>query len=216
MGPSRSGAGSPRPGGLPRNRSRRWPAWWPNSSGASAVKGERRRGDPRRDLAGSGLVKNANSTWLNGRPLRSDLEERLGHPVRLANDANCFALSEAIDGAGGGSGHRLRCDPRNRRRRGARRRRRRPDRGQRDRRRVGAQSPPLAGRRRDPGPVLLVRPLRLHRALALRPRPRGRSRPRHRGDSPAEAIAGAALAGDPTRWRAWPATRTGWRARSPR
>jgi fructokinase len=50
----------------------------------------------------TGLVKNANSTWLNGRSLRSDLEARLGRPVRLANDANCFALSEAIDGAGAG------------------------------------------------------------------------------------------------------------------
>ena len=50
----------------------------------------------------TGLVKNANSTWLNGRPLQSDLEARLGRPVRLANDANCFALSEAVDGAGQG------------------------------------------------------------------------------------------------------------------
>jgi fructokinase len=50
----------------------------------------------------SGLVKIANSTWLNGRPLRSDLETRLGRPVRVANDANCFALSEAVDGAGQG------------------------------------------------------------------------------------------------------------------
>jgi len=50
----------------------------------------------------TGLVKNANSTWLNGRPLRSDLEARLERPVRLANDANCFALSEAVDGAGQG------------------------------------------------------------------------------------------------------------------
>jgi len=48
----------------------------------------------------TGLVKNANSTWLNGRPLQSDLEARLGRPVRVANDANCFALSEAVDGAG--------------------------------------------------------------------------------------------------------------------
>jgi fructokinase len=47
-------------------------------------------------------VKNANSTWLNGRPLREDLAARLGRPVRLANDANCFALSEAIDGAAAG------------------------------------------------------------------------------------------------------------------
>jgi fructokinase len=50
----------------------------------------------------TGLVKNANSTWLNGRPLGSDLEARLARPVRLANDANCFALSEAVDGAGQG------------------------------------------------------------------------------------------------------------------
>jgi fructokinase len=49
---------------------------------------------------GTGLVKNANSTWLIGRPLRADLEQRLGREVRLANDANCFTLSEAIDGAG--------------------------------------------------------------------------------------------------------------------
>lgn len=48
----------------------------------------------------TGLVQNANSIWLNGRPLKADLEARLGRPVRLANDANCFAVSEASDGAG--------------------------------------------------------------------------------------------------------------------
>ncbi|HUQ16114.1 MAG TPA: ROK family protein [Gemmatimonadales bacterium] len=48
----------------------------------------------------TGLVKNANSTWLIGRPLQADLEQRLARPVRVSNDANCFALSEAIDGAG--------------------------------------------------------------------------------------------------------------------
>jgi fructokinase len=53
----------------------------------------------------SGLVKNANSTWLNGKPLEQDLRDALQIPVRLANDANCFALSEAIDGAG--KGHAL-------------------------------------------------------------------------------------------------------------
>ncbi len=52
---------------------------------------------------GSGLVQNANSTWLNGRPFARDLEAHLGRPVRLANDANCFALSEAVDGAGAGA-----------------------------------------------------------------------------------------------------------------
>jgi fructokinase len=48
------------------------------------------------------LIKNANSTWLIGRPLQADLEAALGRPVRLANDANCFALSEATDGAAAG------------------------------------------------------------------------------------------------------------------
>ncbi len=52
----------------------------------------------------TGLVKNANSTCLNGRPLDRDLAEALGRRVRVANDANCFALSEASDGAG--VGHR--------------------------------------------------------------------------------------------------------------
>jgi fructokinase len=51
----------------------------------------------------TGLVKNANSTWLIGRPLKQDLERALGRAVRLENDANCFALSEAIDGAGAGA-----------------------------------------------------------------------------------------------------------------
>jgi fructokinase len=52
----------------------------------------------------TGLVKNANSTWLNGRPLDRDLSRALGREVRLANDANCFALSEATDGAAAGAG----------------------------------------------------------------------------------------------------------------
>jgi fructokinase len=50
----------------------------------------------------TGLVKNANSTWLNGKPLARDIVQRLHRDVRLANDANCFALSEAIDGAAAG------------------------------------------------------------------------------------------------------------------
>ena len=50
----------------------------------------------------SGLMRNANSTWLNGRAFPQDLETALGRPVRLANDANCLALSEAVDGAGAG------------------------------------------------------------------------------------------------------------------
>ncbi len=51
----------------------------------------------------SGLVKNANSVWLNGKPLAEDLERTLGRAVRIANDANCFALSEAADGAAVGA-----------------------------------------------------------------------------------------------------------------
>jgi fructokinase len=51
----------------------------------------------------TGLVKNANSTCLIGRDLKGDLEKALSREVRLANDANCFALSEAVDGAGKGA-----------------------------------------------------------------------------------------------------------------
>lgn len=51
----------------------------------------------------TGLIKNANSTWLNGRPLHEDLARVLRRPVRLANDANCLALSEASDGAAAGA-----------------------------------------------------------------------------------------------------------------
>lgn len=50
----------------------------------------------------TGLVKNANSTWLNGLPLADDLARRLQRPLRIANDADCFALSEAVDGAAAG------------------------------------------------------------------------------------------------------------------
>jgi fructokinase len=50
-----------------------------------------------------GVIKNANSTWLIGRPLRQDLQNAIGREVRIENDANCFALSEAVDGAGKGA-----------------------------------------------------------------------------------------------------------------
>jgi fructokinase len=61
-------------------------------------------GIPGTIVAATGLVKNANSTWLNGRPLGHDLSETLGREVRCANDANCFAISEATDGAAVGAG----------------------------------------------------------------------------------------------------------------
>ena len=136
----------------------------------------------------TGLVKNANSTWLNGRPLSEDLAARLGRPVRLANDANCFALSEATDGAaaglaevfgvilGTGVGGGLVVQ------------RSRGDRRQRDRGGVGAQSVAVAGARRMAGPALLLRAHRMHRNVSLRTGPgagsRGENRAaaRRRGD----------------------------------
>ena len=69
----------------------------------AAARGSLGVGVPGAISPAAGVLKNANSTWLNGQPLREDLERRLGRPVRLANDANCFALSEAKDGAGAGA-----------------------------------------------------------------------------------------------------------------
>jgi len=60
-------------------------------------------GIPGAESRTSGLIKNANSTCLIGKPLKRDLEAALQREVRIANDANCFALSEAIDGAGAGA-----------------------------------------------------------------------------------------------------------------
>ncbi len=57
-------------------------------------------GIPGAESRASGLIKNANSTCLIGKPLKRDLEAALQREVRIANDANCFALSEAVDGAG--------------------------------------------------------------------------------------------------------------------
>lgn len=59
-------------------------------------------GIPGTVVADTGLVKNANSVWLNGQPLERDLSEALHREVRCANDANCFAVSEATDGAAAG------------------------------------------------------------------------------------------------------------------
>ena len=60
-------------------------------------------GIPGTIVAATGLVKNANSTWLNGQPLQRDLSDALVRQVRCANDANCFAISEATDGAAVGA-----------------------------------------------------------------------------------------------------------------
>lgn len=62
-------------------------------------------GIPGTIMRSSGLVKNANSTWLNGQPLERDLSAPLGREVRCENDANCLAVSEATDGSG--AGHRI-------------------------------------------------------------------------------------------------------------
>jgi len=59
-------------------------------------------GMPGTIVPATGLVKNANSIALNGHPFDRDLADALGHDVRVGNDANCFALSEATDGAGAG------------------------------------------------------------------------------------------------------------------
>ncbi len=59
-------------------------------------------GTPGAIAPSTGLLRNSNSTWLNGRPLLHDLMRRLRRNLRIENDANCFALSEATDGAGAG------------------------------------------------------------------------------------------------------------------
>ena len=105
----------------------------------------------------TGLIKNSNTTVLNGRPLDRDLARRWERPVRLENDANCFALSEAVDGAGAGArvvfgvilgtgvGGGSSSTARGRR-------------AQQDRRRMGPQSAAVDARGRVSGPPLLLRP----------------------------------------------------------
>ena len=83
--------------------SRRWPRWWRRWSSARAREGPSGSAFPGTLSPGTGLVKNANSVWLIGRPLRDDLQRRLGREVRIANDANCLAVSEAADGAAAGA-----------------------------------------------------------------------------------------------------------------
>ena len=75
---------------------------------ASAVSGRKVRGSVGVGIPGTlspatRLVKNSNSTWLNGHGFDKDLEAIMGRPIRVMNDANCFALSEATDGAGMGA-----------------------------------------------------------------------------------------------------------------
>ena len=70
----------------------------------TGMKGTVGIGTPGSISPANGLIKNANSVWLNGKPLEQDLVAALQRPVRLANDADCFALSEAVDGAAQGAG----------------------------------------------------------------------------------------------------------------
>ncbi|MDC7675916.1 ROK family protein [Asticcacaulis machinosus] len=72
----------------------------PELTGISATIGI---GSPGSVSPRTGVMRNANSVYLNGKPFREDLEQALKRPVRLANDANCLALSEAIDGAAKGA-----------------------------------------------------------------------------------------------------------------
>lgn len=69
----------------------------------TSMKGSVGIGTPGAISPATGLIKNANSVWLNGKPLEQDLIAALGRPVRLANDADCFTLSEATDGAAQGA-----------------------------------------------------------------------------------------------------------------
>ena len=145
----------------------------------------------------TGLLRGCNSVCLNGQPFKRDLEAELGREVRVTNDANCFALSEATDGAGAGRRRRLRRDPRHRRRRRHRRARPRARRAERHRRRVGPQPAALARGRRAAGPRVLLRAVGLHRDLAVRPRHRARSpAPRPASRLAAKDIAARAAIGD--------------------
>ena len=122
----------------------------------------------------SRLGKGASSTWLLGRPVEQDLVAQIGRELRVENDADCFAASEAVDGAGaghnvvfavilgsgagagiavGGQGASW---------------------AEQQRRRVGSQPPSLSQRDRNSGTALLLRSPRLHGNLGFRPRLRGR------------------------------------------
>ena len=60
-------------------------------------------GIPGSAIPSTQLIQNANSTWLNKKPLPIDIADALARPIRIENDANCFALSEAVDGAASGA-----------------------------------------------------------------------------------------------------------------
>ena len=110
----------------------------------------------------SRLVKNANSTVLNGKPLGADLTEALGREVRIANDADCLALSEAKDGAAGGRRSGIRRDPGNGRGRRADGQRRTGPRSECSCRGVGPQPVAVAGQGRTTRRRMLLRSHRLY------------------------------------------------------
>ena len=125
-------------------------------------------GIPGTIVPATGLVKNANSTWLNGRPLEKDLSFAFGREVRCVNDANCLAISESADGAAAGQDVVFAailgtgCGGGGRSPRPATLWPERP------RRRMGSQSAAVEASRRVSRRVLLLRPARLYRAMDLR------------------------------------------------
>ena len=144
----------------------------------------------------TGVIKNANSTWLIGRPLADDLARMLDRPIRLANDANCFALSEAADGAAAGADVGLRRDPRHRHRRGI---------VVHGKVLTGANAIggewghnplPAPHRRRAAWPAVLLRPLRLRRDVPVGSRPR-RAITRRQARAPPNRLRRCAAQGEP-------------------
>ena len=166
-------------------------------------------------LTAAGLIKNANSTCLNGRPLQARPGGRCwAGRCALANDANCLALSEATDGAGAGAAVVFAVILGTGRRRRHRRARPRARRRQRPGRRMGPQPAALGRRRPSTRAGLLLRPARLHRDLAQRPGPGARPSAHGGARSTAPAIAAAAAAGDAAcAGHAGSAMPTGWRVR---
>ena len=153
--------------------------------------------------AGQPARQGRSSTWVLGKPVEADLRAALGREIRVENDADCFAASEAVDGAGAGHNVVFAVILGSGRRGGDRRRRPRAPRAEQLRRRVGAQSRcpfPHVPRSRA---ALLLRQRRLHGDLGLGPRLRGRVRAPyrrraqgdgdHRADARRRPAGGAAL-----------------------